>query len=251
MATDGRQAGAPRVVIVGGGFGGLYAARALATAPVQITVVDQQNYHLFQPLLYQVATAALSPGNIAQPIRQLLRRYRNVRVLQAQATAIDLTARRVQLADGALDYDFLILATGARHSYFGNDEWAPLAPGLKSLDDALVIRRRILSAFEDAERATDPAARRALLTFAIVGGGPTGVELAGAIAEIARHTLARDFRSIDPTHARVLLCEGDPRVLSSYPADLSASAERALRALGVEVRTGTRVTKAVHRPPRR
>jgi NADH:ubiquinone reductase (H+-translocating) len=242
MATDGRQAGAPRVVIVGSGFGGLYAARALATAPVQITLVDQRNYHLFQPLLYQVATAALSPGNIAQPIRQLLRRYRNVRVLQAQATAIDLTARRVQLADGALDYDFLILATGARHSYFGHDEWAPVAPGLKSLDDALDIRRRILSAFEDAERATDPAARRALLTFAIVGGGPTGVELAGAIAEIARHAVAGEFRAIDPTQARVILLQGQSRILPAFPEDLSAYATHALRSLGVEVRTNAMVT---------
>jgi NADH dehydrogenase len=242
MATDGRQAGAPRVVIVGSGFGGLYAARALATAPVQITIVDQRNYHLFQPLLYQVATAALSPGNIAQPIRQLLRHYPNVRVLQAPATAIDLTARRVQLADGALDYDFLILATGAWHSYFGNDEWAPLAPGLKSLDDALDIRRRILSAFEEAERATDPAARRALLTFAIVGGGPTGVELAGAIAEIARHAVVGEFRAIDPTQARVILLQGQSRILPAFPEDLSAYATRALRSLGVEVRTNAIVT---------
>ncbi|HLH26261.1 MAG TPA: FAD-dependent oxidoreductase [Chloroflexota bacterium] len=242
MASDGRQAGAPRVVIVGGGFGGLYAARALASAPVQITLVDQRNYHLFQPLLYQVATAALSPGNIAQPIRMLLRRHRNVRVLQARATGIDLARRRVQLADGALDYDYLILAAGARHSYFGHDEWAPLAPGLKSLDDALEIRRRILSAFEEAERATDPQVRQALLTFVIVGGGPTGVEMAGAIAEIARHTVVGEFRSIDPSRARVILLEGLPRILAAFPEDLSASAERALRSLGVEVRTGAIVT---------
>jgi NADH:ubiquinone reductase (H+-translocating) len=250
MASNGRQAGAPRVVIVGGGFGGLYAARALASAPVQITLVDQRNYHLFQPLLYQVATAALSPGNIAQPIRLLLRRYRNVRVLQAQVTAVDLARRRLQLADGTLDYDYLILATGARHSYFGHDEWAPVAPGLKSLDDALEIRRRILSAFEEAERATDPAVRRALLTFVIVGGGPTGVELAGAIAEIARHTVAGEFRAIDPTQARVILLEGQGRILGPFPEDLSASAVQALRNLGVEVRTGAIVTEitpdAVH-----
>jgi NADH dehydrogenase len=242
MATNGRQAGAPRVVIVGGGFGGLYAARALASAPVEITVVDQRNYHLFQPLLYQVATAALSPGNIAQPIRLLLRRHRNVRVLHAQVTGIDLEHRRVQLADGALEYDYLILATGARHSYFGHDEWAPVAPGLKSLDDALEIRRRILSAFEDAERVTDPAVRRALLTFVVVGGGPTGVELAGAIAEIARHTVASEFRAIDPTQARVILLEGQPRILGTFPEDLSASATQALRNLGVEVKTGAIVT---------
>src|SRR4051794_18529971 len=181
MAGDGLQATTPRVVIVGGGFGGLYAARALAPEPVQITLVDRRNYHLFQPLLYQVATAALSPGDIAQPIRLLLRQHRNVRVLQARVTAVDLARRRVQLDEGDLAYDYLIVATGARHSYFGHDEWAPRAPGLKSLDDALEIRRRILSAFEAAERTSDPAARRALLTFVVVGGGPTGVEMAGAI----------------------------------------------------------------------
>ena len=243
MAGDGRQATTPRVVIVGGGFGGLYAARALAPAPVQITLVDRRNYYLFQPLLYQVATAALSPGDIAQPIRWILRKHRNVRVLQAEVTGIDLAARQVTLADGTLPYDYLILATGARHSYFGHDEWAPLAPGLKSLDDALEIRRRILSAFEAAERATDPALREALLTFVVVGGGPTGVELAGAIAEIARHTVADDFRAIDPTQARVILLEGLPRILTAFPEDLSASAERALQALGVEVRTGSIVTR--------
>jgi NADH:ubiquinone reductase (H+-translocating) len=242
MAGDGRQT-TPRIVIVGGGFGGLYAARALAPEPVQITLVDRRNYHLFQPLLYQVATASLSPGDIAQPIRSILRKHRNVRVLQAEVTGIDLAVRQVQLADGTLPYDYLILATGARHSYFGHDEWAPLAPGLKSLDDALEIRRRILSAFEAAERATDPALRQALLTFVVVGGGPTGVELAGAIAEIARHTVADDFRAIDPTQARVLLLEGLPRILTAFPEDLSASAERALQALGVEVRTGAIVTR--------
>ena len=243
MATDGRQTGTPHVVIVGGGFGGLYAARALAPEAVQITVVDRHNYHLFQPLLYQVATAALSPGNIAQPIRLLLRRHRNVRVLQAEVTGIDLAGRRVQLTDGELSYDYLILATGARHSYFGNDEWAPMAPGLKSLDDALEMRRRILSAFEAAERATDPALCQALLTFVVVGGGPTGVELAGAIAEIARHSVADDFRAIDPTKARVILLEGQSRILGPFPEELSAYATRALRGLGVEVRTGAIVTK--------
>jgi NADH dehydrogenase len=240
---EGRRRERPHVVIVGGGFGGLYAARALARDRVRITLVDRRNYHLFQPLLYQVATASLSPGDIAQPIRGIFSKYRNVRVLQADATAIDLAWRRVQLADGELTYDYLILATGARHSYFGHDEWAPLAPGLKSLDDALEIRRRILSAFEAAERATDPAQRDALLTFVIVGGGPTGVELAGSIAEIARHTVAEDFRAIDPTRARVLLLEGLPRILSVFPEDLSASATESLRALGVEVRTGAIVTR--------
>src|SRR5712692_1656331 len=250
MAGNGRQTRTPEVVIVGGGFGGLYAARALAKERVHLTLVDSRNYHLFQPLLYQVATASLSPGDIAQPIRFLLRQHRNVRVLQAEVAAIDLAQRRVQLTDGELHYDYLILATGARHSYFGHDEWAPLAPGLKSLDDALAIRRRILLAFEEAERATDPAVRDALLTFVVVGGGPTGVELAGAIAEIARHTVADEFRSIDPTRARVILLEGQSRILGTFPEDLSASADRALRSLGVQVRTGAIVTQitpeAVH-----
>ncbi|HEY8490031.1 MAG TPA: NAD(P)/FAD-dependent oxidoreductase [Dehalococcoidia bacterium] len=233
---------APHVVIVGGGFGGLYAARALARRPVRITLVDRANHHLFQPLLYQVATAGLSPGEIASPIRSILRRHRNVRVLLAEVTAVDTAGRRVILAGGELPYDYLILAPGARHSYFGHEEWEPLAPGLKSLEDALEIRRRILLAFEEAERTEDPAARAALLTFVVVGGGPTGVELAGAIAEIARHTVARDFRAIDPTQARVLLLEAGPRILPAFPPDLSAKAERQLQRLGVEVRTGTPVT---------
>jgi NADH dehydrogenase len=241
--TDGRSAESPHVVIVGGGFGGLFAARRLARYPVRVTLVDRQNYHLFQPLLYQVATAALSPGEIAEPIRAILRNQRNVRVLLGEATSVDLANRRVVLADGDLRYDYLVLAVGARHSYFGHEEWEPLAPGLKSLDDALEMRRRILFAFEAAEREEDPEARRAWLTFVIVGGGPTGVELAGAIAEIRRHTVARDFRVIDPRMARVVLLEGGPRVLTNYPPDLSQSAERALRALGVEVRTNALVTE--------
>ncbi|MDQ6675529.1 MAG: NAD(P)/FAD-dependent oxidoreductase [Chloroflexota bacterium] len=253
MGVDGsgRQAEAPYVVIVGGGFGGLYAARAAAQYRVRITVLDRENHHLFQPLLYQVATAALSPGDIAEPIRSILRKYSNVRVRMGEATAVDLSRHQVLLADGSLlHYDYLILATGARHAYFGHAECESLAPGLKSVADALEIRRRILQAFEAAEWDRDPVARRAWLTFVIVGGGPTGVELAGAIAEISRHTLARDFRSMDPTHARVLLLEGGQRILPTYPPDLSDSARRALRALGVEVRTSARVTaveaEAVH-----
>ena len=210
---------------------------------MRITIVDRQNYHLFQPMLYQVATAALSPGDIAQPIRAILRCQRNVRTLLGEVTAIEPARRRVVLADGELGYDYLILATGVRHTYFGHDEWAPLAPGLKTLDDALEVRRRILAAFEAAERATDPAERAAWLTFVIIGGGPTGVELAGAIAEIARRTIATDFRAIDPTTARVVLVEGTPRLLATFHPSLSAAAARALRALGVEVRTGVAVTE--------
>src|ERR671933_1198937 len=240
---DMRTAVTPHVVVVGGGFGGLYAARALAKHPVRVTLVDQHNHHLFQPLLYQVATAALSPGEIAEPIRTILRRYPNIRVLLGEVTGIDLARREVQLAsiDGSpaerLAYDYLVLACGARHAYFGHDDWEPLAPGLKTLEDALEIRRRILLALEAAERESDPARRDAYVNFVIVGGGPTGVELAGAIAEIARHTVVHDFRSIDPRRARVVLLEGGPRVLATYPPDLSASAERQLRRLGVDVRT--------------
>ncbi len=231
-----------RVVIVGGGFGGLYAARALARHPVHVTVVDRHNYHLFQPLLYQVATAGLSPGEIAQPIRSILRHYPKVSVVLGDVTAVDLTGRRVLLGEEALPYDYLILAPGASHSYFGHDEWAPLAPGLKWVDDALVIRRRILLAYDRAEREPDEARREALLTFVVVGAGPTGVELAGAIAEIARRTLARDFRRIDPARSRILLLEGGPRVLPTFPEDLSRKAVEQLRDLGVEVRTGALVT---------
>lgn len=229
----------PHVVIVGAGFGGLAAARALSKAPVEVTVLDRENYHLFQPLLYQVATAALSPGHIAAPIRSLLRRKQNVRVRWGEAKAVDLARREVQLAHGdALSYDYLVLAAGARHAYFGHPEWEAHAPGLKSLEDALDIRRRILSAFERAEEERDAQQRNALLTFVVVGAGPTGVELAGAIAEIARHTVAKDFRSIDPRTARVLLIEAGPRVLSAFSPGLSERAQRSLVRAGVEVKTG-------------
>ncbi len=232
----------PRVVIVGAGFGGLSAARALRRAPVRLTVVDRRNHHLFQPLLYQVATAALSPGDIAYPIRAILRRQKNASVLLAEAVSIDTARRELLLKDGHLAYDYLILATGARHAYFGHDDWEPCAPGLKNLEDALEIRRRILLAFEKAERETDAARRRALLTFVLIGGGPTGAELAGAIGEISRRVLVADFRAIDPREARILLLEVGPRILPSFPEELSARAETALRGLGVEVRTGSAVT---------
>jgi len=228
----------PRVVILGGGFGGLTAVRALRKAPVRVTVVDRSNHHLFQPLLYQVATAALNPSDIAAPIRRVLRAQKNAEVLLAEARAVDVAGKRVILADGEVPYDALIVATGATHSYFGHDDWERFAPGLKSIDDALEIRRRILSAFEAAEREPDPERRRAWMTFVIVGAGPTGVELAGTLAEVARHTLARDFRHIDPAQARVLLLEGTPRVLPVYVADLSAKARAQLERLGVEVQTG-------------
>jgi NADH dehydrogenase len=232
-----------RVVIIGGGFGGLYAARALGGADVEITLLDRRNHHLFQPLLYQVATATLNPSDIAVPIRSVLRRQRNVRVLLGEATSIDVAGKNVVLRDGeSLPYDFLIMATGATHSYFGQDKWEAVAPGLKSIEDALEIRRRIFLAFEAAERATDPEQRRAWLTFVIIGAGATGVELAGALGEISHQSLRGDFRSIDPRDTRVVLVEGLPRVLPVFPEPLSASAEARLRRLGVEVRTGLRVT---------
>jgi len=240
--SDPQAARKPHVVIIGAGFGGLYAARALKKAPAEITLIDRRNHHLFQPLLYQVATAALSPGDIAYPIRAVLSRQKNVRVLLAEAQAIDLRSHKVVLKDGELTYDFLLLATGVTHAYFGHEDWARLAPGLKTLEDALEIRRRILYAFERAERATDEARRGELLTFVIVGGGPTGVELAGAIAEISRQVLVRDFRVIDPRQARVILVEAGPRLLPAYPEDLSAKAEASLKKLGVEVWIDSPVT---------
>jgi NADH dehydrogenase len=242
--ATGREAplSAPRVVIVGGGFGGLYAARALAYAPASVTVVDRTNHHVFQPLLYQVATASLSPSQIAYPIRGVLRRQTNTRVILAEAVAVDAAARKVRLRDGELDYDYLVLAPGARHSYFGHDDWEPLAPGLKTLEDALEIRRRILLAFERAERESDPARRAALLTFVVVGGGPTGVELAGAIGEIACTVLARDFRTIDTREAHTILVEAGPRILAAFPESLAERAERSLERLCVEVRTGAPVS---------
>src|SRR6476619_1540008 len=232
----------PRVVIVGAGFGGLEAAKKLACENVQLTVVDRTNYHLFQPLLYQVATAALSPADIAAPVRAILHKCENVEVILAEVQSIDVNKRIVHAGDLDLAYDYLILATGARHSYFGHPEWERLAPGLKSLEDAVEIRRRLLLAFEYAEKISDPAARAAAMTFVIIGGGPTGVEMAGAIAEIARHTLARDFRHIDPSSARVVLIEGESQVLATFPEDLRTSAMKQLQDLGVEIRTGVRAT---------
>jgi NADH dehydrogenase len=233
----------PHVVIIGGGFGGLEAARALAGGAVRVTLLDRHNYHLFQPLLYQVATASLSPGDIASPIRWVLRHQKNVRVLLADVQAIDPAAKRVTIDGGdALAYDYLIVSAGASHSYFGHPEWAERAPGLKTLDDALEMRRRVLVAFEAAERERDPERQRRLLTFVIVGAGPTGVELAGALAEIARQSLAQDFRSIQPESARIVLVEGSPYVLPPFADPLRAAARRALEHLGVEVRTGAVVT---------
>jgi NADH dehydrogenase len=231
----------PHVVILGGGFGGLEAAKALRKAPVKVTLIDRRNHHLFQPLLYQVATAALNPGDIAYPIRGVLRDQRNARVLLAEATGIDVAKRHVELVDGCVDYDYLIVATGATHSYFGND-WGELAPGLKSVEDALEIRRRVFLAYEAAEREANRLAQRPWQTFVVVGAGPTGVELAGALAEIGLQTLARDFRRIDPTEVRVVLVEGMDRVLPPYAPKLSEAARRSLVKRNVEVRTKCRVT---------
>jgi len=233
----------PHVVIVGGGFGGLYAARALAGRPVRVTLLDRRNHHLFQPLLYQVATAALNPSDIATPLRSILRRAANVTVLLAEVEAVDLAARRLVLDGDSMEYDALVLAAGAGHSYFGHDDWEPFAPSLKTLEDALEIRRRVLLAYEEAEREQDRAEQRALLTSVVIGGGPTGVELAGALAEISRETIARDFRLIDPTKARIVLLEGGPRVLAAFPDPLPARAAAALTRIGVEVRTGATVTR--------
>jgi NADH dehydrogenase len=233
----------PTVVILGGGFGGLSAARALRGAPVSVLLIDQRNHHVFQPLLYQVATAALSPGDIASPIRWILRKQRNVQVWLGAVSRVMPDSHVVHLEDGTdVRYDYLIVATGATHAYFGHDDWREYAPGLKTLEDALEIRRRVLLAFERAERERDPAVQRKLLTFVVVGGGPTGVELAGALAEISRHALAHDFREIAPETARVILIESGPDVLGSYPDPLPAFARKALERLGVAVWTGSRVT---------
>ncbi|MDA8345232.1 MAG: NAD(P)/FAD-dependent oxidoreductase [Thermaerobacter sp.] len=229
------------VVIVGAGFAGLYAARRLARAPVRVTVLDRRNHHLFQPLLYQVATAGLAPGEIAAPIRHVLRGHPRTQVLLADVRGIDLDRQAVKYDGGEIEYDYLLLATGARHSYFGHPEWEPLAPGLKTLEDATEIRHRILLAYEAAERTDDPVIRQALLDFVVVGAGPTGVELAGAIAEIARRTLRRNFRNIDPAASRVFLVEAGKRVLPSFPEDLGLRAEAVLRRMGVEVQLGAAV----------
>ena len=230
-----------RVVIIGGGFGGLEAAKALKKANVRLTLLDRQNHHLFQPLLYQVATAALSPADIAEPLRHILRNQENAEVILGEAKSIDVANKRVITADGPLDYDFLVVAAGARHSYFGRADWEKNAPGLKSLDDALNIRQRMLMAFEIAEKTHDDAEREAAMTFVIVGGGPTGVEMAGAIAEIARVTLIKDFRHIDSSQARVFLIEGSAEILSAFSGELPESALKQLVNLGVDVRLGTRV----------
>src|SRR3954449_10214233 len=232
----------PRVVIVGAGFGGLSAAQKLARAPFDLTIIDRHNYHLFQPLLYQVATAGLSPADIASPIRGILTNARNINVVLGEVSGID-TARREVIAEGRrIPFDYLILATGAQHAYFGHDEWAAFAPGLKTIDDATYVRRRILLAFEKAETESDPAERARLMNFVIVGGGATGVEMAGAIAELANRALARDFRSIDPRSARIILIEAAPRLLGAFDASLSEAAKRSLEQLGVEVRLGAAVT---------
>src|SRR5262249_23911206 len=236
------KTGLPHVVIIGAGFGGLTTAKALKRAPVNVTVVDRTNHHLFQPLLYQVPMAGLSPADIAAPIRSILRKQKNVNVLLDEATDIDFGNRVVNLRSGSLNYDYLVLATGGRTSYFGHDTWEKFAPGLKDLDDASEIRRRVLIAFEAAEKEPNGERRAELLTFVVVGGGPTGVELAGALAELAAFVLARDFRTINPKQAEILLLEGGPRILPSFTPALSSSAERQLTNLGVKVRTNAQVT---------
>jgi NADH dehydrogenase len=243
MASPDSTPGQPHALILGGGFAGIYAAKRLGNQPVSVTLVDRQNHHNFQPMLYQVATAALSPNDIASPIRSILRRYRNAEVILGEVVAIDTLTRNVSLTDGSvLHYDYLLVGLGARHSYFGHAEWEPLAPGLKEIDDGLEIKRRVLLAFERAEREPDPVKRQAHLTFVVVGGGPTGVEVAGALAEIRRYALLRDFRHIDSREASVILLEGGKRILSGYPPTLSAKAKQTLRNLGVEVREQTLVT---------
>jgi NADH dehydrogenase len=240
--TPNPSTSAPHVVVIGGGFGGLKAARALARAPVRVTLIDKRNFHLFQPLLYQVATASLPPSDIAYPIRSLFRDQPNTTVLLDEVTAVDLAARTVHLRESDLAFDYLIVAAGSAGTHFGHDEWIPFAPGLKTMEDALDIRQRVLSAFEAAERTTDSIEREALLTFVIVGGGPTGVELAGALAEISHQTLRHNFRTFDPATARIILVEGGEALLKGYPARLQRAARRSLEQLGVEVRTGVRVT---------
>jgi NADH dehydrogenase len=232
----------PRVVIIGAGFGGLNAARSLAKAAVKVTVIDRRNYHTFQPLLYQVATAGLSPGEIAAPVRSIFRGHKNVEVLMAEVTRFDLERRLVYADNAEIPYDYLIVAAGASHAYFGHDEWEPFAPGLKTIEDAIEIRRRVLLAFELAERQAAIGEAAAPLNFVVVGGGPTGVELAGTLAEIAGHALTHEFRSIDPARTHILLIEGGPRLLAAYPEDLSRSAQEQLQRLGVEVRTSAMVT---------
>src|SRR5499433_2501197 len=236
------MSGRPKVIIIGGGFGGLAAAQALKSAPIDVTLIDRRNYHLFQPLLYQVATGSLSPGEIAAPLRGVLSRQTNTQVLLGDVQDIDPVAKRVHLADGAdFEYDSLIVASGSQSSYYGHDHWQQWAPGLKSIEEATNIRHKILYAFEVAERLTDPALRRAWLTFVIVGAGPTGVELAGAIAEIARETLKHDFRSICPQDAQIILLDGSPRLLMAFPEDLSKKAVQSLARLGVRTQMNTRV----------
>lgn len=241
VANDGQATNLPHVVIVGGGFAGLEAAKRLANKPVRVTLFDRSNHFLFQPLLYQVATAALSPADIASPIRSILRRARNIDVLMAEVQDVISEQRKVVLDDGSVSYDYLILATGATHSYFGKEEWAPLAPGLKSVADATRVRSDILTAFEMAERTADPEQRNAWLTFVVVGGGPTGVEMAGAMAELAKKALKSDFRHIDPTHARIVLVEAGPRILPSFDESLARKAQTSLENIGVEVRVGSKV----------
>ena len=242
------RAAPPRVVIVGAGFGGLWAAKTLANAPVEVVVIDRENYHLFQPLLYQVATAGLSPADIAAPIRGIVGAYRNVTVMLGEIVGVDVVARTVSImGERHVPYDYLVLPTGVRHAYFGRDDWEPLAPGLKRIEDATEIRRRILLAFERAENEMDADERRRLMNLVIVGGGPTGVELAGAIAELARRALAKDFRNIDPRATRIILVEAGPRLLPSFPEDLSDDAARRLKQLGVEVLLGALSTHGLPR----
>lgn len=245
--TDAARTAAPHVVIVGAGFGGLACAQALGGTGIRVTLIDRNNYHLFQPLLYQVATAGLAATAIARPIRNILRRHPNIRVLLAEVTAVDPAVGQLVLGTERLGYDWLVLATGATHSYFGHPEWAPLAPGLKTLEDARLIRARLLMNFEQAEMTLDPLERRRLMTTVVVGGGPTGVEMAGAIAELTRFTLVRDFRNIRPQEATILIAEGGPRLLPQFPESLSHYAERALRRMGVIVRTGAMVTEVDRR----